>query len=301
MKGVIVVGLLEPVLKHPGHGDQKVHGRRGGAADGANGGMKVSPGNPKLGEEQNIDYDGLYVPLAIPVLDGSAVDTTRIAQYPQEVAQASEEFAHWEGNYATRTASARMMGLETTARGAGLLDGGVESFLAGKTKVDDLDIADQIQAQNRVRHAATLMDAAANGAKQPSLYRGIRLQEGDPLLSAKVGDVIEMPISAFSTGRYDAEAFTTTGRIGDQRPGEGFSRRVLIDVEPGARGQATNSMGPGLGTEVVVQGRFRVVATPAPEVSSIRDPNEPGATMQRLTLQQVGHYDVMAGEWVTYG
>lgn len=281
------------VVKHGSH-DQSSHGNW--ATGSGAGGMKVNPGNPKMGEEQNIDYDGLYVPLGIPVFDGSAVDTARIAQYEQEMSQASDDFGHWDGNFATRTASARMMGMEVSARGAGLLDKDVESFLTGKTGVADLDILDHNVVQSHVRHAAMLTDAAANGATQPALYRGIRLQEGDPLLSAKVGDVIEMPISAFSTGRNDAEAFTTSGRIGDQRPSERFSQRVLMDVEPGARGKATTSMGPGLGTEVVVQGRFRVTATPAPQASSM----EPGATMKRLTLQQVGHYDVMSGEWVSY-
>lgn len=291
---VVVLGDQEPVVKHlPGQHDQQSHGRKGGS------GMRINPGDPSKGEEQHIEYDGLYVPTGIPVLDGSSVDNSRIDNYRPLINAASSEFAYWDGNYATRVVSARIMGIEGgfKPRGEGAGNEAVEEFLAGRRSESTLDPFQRPVAQDRIRSAVMLLDAAGNGKERQQLWRGIRLRDGDPRLSAKVGDEFEMPVTAFATLRADAEPFASQSVIGGLFPHKEHSRPLLIDVEAGARGHSTGPLDTPGGEEILVQGRFRVVAVPEPERLSRERLG--GDYTERLTLRQVAHYDVISGEWVS--
>lgn len=279
---------LTPVLKHPGHGDQKVHGRKGG-------GTKVSPPNPKTGEEQHVMYEGLYVPVMIPTFDGSSVDNYRIEKYPERVAEAAEAFGYWEHNYGIRIASAKMMGLESGFSPKGDVGSKeVSRFLRGEIKdPDTMDTLGVMRSQWGVQNAVVLMDSTAHGAEQPTLYRGIRLKEGDPRLTAKVGDEFEMPVSAFATARQDAEAYAGRVSVSGVEPSKEHSRPVLIEVKAGARGVVAGDLPTG--SEVLSQGRFRV----AEEMVTESFPSALGGdSISRLVLEQVARYDVMRGEWV---
>jgi hypothetical protein len=210
------------------------------------------------------------------------------------VSWAGNDFAYWDSNYATRVVSARIMGLEGGFSPRG--EGGppeVSQFLRGERSVDTLSAGDRLRAQNHVQNAVTLIDAAGNGKKQKQLYRGLRLRDDDPRLSAKVGDEFEMPVSAFATQRDEALAFTRRGPIAGQFPARENSRAMLIDVVPGARGHSTGPISDPRGEEVLVQGRFRVVAKPRRQSDIYEN------VFERLTLKQVAHYDIVTGGWVS--
>jgi hypothetical protein len=274
------------VLKHGSH-NQKDHAGKTGTA--------ITPPNPAKGEDQSVTYRGLYVEVAVPRFDGTGRDDARIQAHPQAMKEAGEAFGYWNDNYSIRVASAHMMGLQGGFSPKGEIgEKYVNAFLRGEVKnAADLDPFDADKATTKIRHAVTLMDATAKGAPQPTLYRGVRLKEDDPRLSAKVGDEFEMPVSAFATGRADAEAFASTGSVSGIGPSAQNSNPVLIEVRSGSRGFRTGDLPNG--GEVLTQGRFRVV-------EDITDEDFParlgGGKIRRLALEQVARYDIMSGQWI---
>lgn len=96
MKGVIVTGLLEPVLKHPGHGDQKVHGRKGGTADSDSETHQVMRG---VAMNLPSDVAARVETLLQPPSDESEIDQhLKVGPILLDQFQRGGGGAHWTGN-----------------------------------------------------------------------------------------------------------------------------------------------------------------------------------------------------------
>ena len=261
---------LRPVLKHGSH-NQKDHAGKG-----------------RTGKTGRIVDDEIQVGDLKAYLPGSE------GEWKQDLDGVSQAFVQWGVNYETRLSSATIMGLEGgfSPRGAGEpspFDQNVESILRNpnKTNIELAPVFVQQKAQAVFKDTTLLMDASTNplpaGTK---LHRGARLLSDDPRLSAKTGDEFEMPLSAFATQPRLPNDFARGRSLapGDQRS-QGLRTGVIFTVEPGARGHVTQSLGDGVGSEVLAQGRFRV---------KDRKVNE---GMVEITLEQVSYYDVRAGDW----
>ena len=234
---------LTPVLKHPGHPDQKVHaGGRGGMP-----GMKLENGR--------MQYDEFDIGLP---------DTPGDNWRRREEAEIS--FRQWGGNHNIRVASARMMGI-------------TEGFSPNGGRCEEISISD-------ASNALYILEGSKRDLGSTKLYRGIRLLDGDPRLTAKRGDEFEMPLSAFSANaelprRFARGASGTTVSSSDKP-----RTSVMITTRGPIRGHESLVPSDFKGGEIIAQGRFRVASNRK---------TEDGVS---LTLEQTSYYDVSIGEWV---
>lgn len=282
---------LRPVLKYDPSQPRAADGKWS-TSGGSSSGLKVVDGK--------IGYNGLEarVPL-VGVSPNDEVAWRSEAETWQALrAVAGEDWCYWNGNYPMRVASARIMGIEGgfAARGEGRGTGTdlqVEAVLRGDVPGSAVFGAGRGRAEARLSKTAVLMDASTSrvGDGQP-LYRGIRLADGDPRLSAKPGDEFVMPLSSFATRPALAQQFLSGAEVAGETSSSDRANPVLITVRPGARGARNGELDPnpvlGLGEEVVSQGRYRVVE------------NMPtlGGSTRNLILEHVAYYDIATGTWV---
>jgi hypothetical protein len=225
------------------------------------------------------------------------------------VEMAFDDFDYWQGNYAIRTVSAQMMGIEgvqsygdevgpqevVRAIDTGAINPG--DFVHYDGDYNDPDRTAQWVVDKVSEHVnATWVLMQASKAAKPStypVYRGLAIGLGHPLLDAKPGDTITFPISAFAPDRLTAKSFGQSG-VEDEIP-------VVLVLEKGARIVANttdvSSVQNGRGgwverpVEFVAQGKFEVVKTqtfPAPKYD-----NE-----FRVTIRQTHYFDIDSGEYV---
>jgi hypothetical protein len=234
---------LTPVLKHPGHPDQKVHaGGRSGMP-----GMKLENGRLQYGEFN----------VGLP-------DTPGDEWRRKEESEIS--FRQWGGNHNIRVASARMMGI-------------TEGFSPKGGRGEEISLTD-------VSNSLYILEGSKRDLGSTKLYRGIRLVDGDPRLTAKRGDEFEMPLSAFAANpelpRRFARGASGTTVSGSDKP----RTSVMITTRGPIRGHESLVPSDFKGGEIIVQGRFRVAN------------NKKTEDGVNLTLEQTAYYDISLGEWV---
>jgi len=200
-------------------------------------------------------------------------------------------FIFWDGNYATRTVSANMMGLPPSRpRGAGGLSEGTLDMIR-TAKYGETGTFDEEAARPLIREGAAMLAATAKERMPMPLYRGLQLEQGDARLSAEFGDEITMPVSAFATTRGIAETFARGTVRPDAEDSTTPRTPVMLTVMSGARGYNTKNGSPS-GDEVVTQGRFRVERNVESRMDGGTEP------IRLIVLRQTAYYDVTLGAWV---
>jgi hypothetical protein len=239
---------LTPTLKHlGGQHDQKTHGKW------ATGlvwyaGNEVAPGV----------YEFHYGDMTFSRSPRYGLDPI--------VDEAMGTWGAWEGNYAMRSISAHMMGIERPpTEGGDMVDARERRAYENgdSTGLGPYDGARQ-RVEDNIYETYALMDRVA--LSEPTtlpLYRGMAVPADSPVLSMKAGDEFMVPLSAFSFDQDLSQGFSQPSRAYPD------DRGMILRLAPGAKG-ASSSMAYAntqiqvrnewitVPDEVVTQGTFKV-------------------------------------------
>jgi len=171
-----------------------------------------------------------------------------------DVAEAAiSTLSTWHGNFAMRSVSAHMMGIERppTAGGENVDEQERHAYESGESEGLDDDSRESVEDQ--IYQTYALMDAVAQSEPTTeTLYRGMAVPSDSPVLGMKAGDEFMIPLSAFTWERDMAQRFSEPeSRLGPAALPDENDRSMMLRLAPGAKGFA------GLG-EVVTQGTFKV-------------------------------------------
>jgi len=228
------------------------------------------------------------------------------------IEMAFDDFDYWQGNYAVRTVSARMMGIEgVQSYGDDVgphevidaIDTGAinpDNFVHYEGDYNDPDrtpkwVMDKVN--EHVNATWVLMQASKRTILHHLVYRGIAVKDDHPLMSAKKGDTISFPISAFSPDFFNARSFSLQEQEGESS--------VVFVLQPGAHvahnHADVSSVKDGdewveRPIETVAQGKFEVVGVKTvPGGGNIFMSPEPTRV---IAIKQTHYFDIDSGEYV---
>lgn len=200
--------------------------------------------------------------------------------------EAKSKFLDWSGNWATRTVSARVMGIE---HGYTPLPNNTfsavqrQALRSGKGDTSDFEVQQEIR-----RASALLVASSGSDTAGQTMHRGIQMKTDDPRYNAKPGDEFETPLSAFSNSPETAVNFARTSDFSEARG----RASVILRVSGESRGVGTGNF---MGKEFLMQGRFRIDSV---EDTTEVDSSGSNLNVRVINLKHVAYYDVMAGKYV---
>jgi hypothetical protein len=195
---------------------------------------------------------------------------------------AFSDFGTWEGNYAMRVATAKMIGLDDQpSLGADALQPEVQKIITTGKSEGAPDWAKE-EAQRFIQQAYTLVGHIGVRAHlaERDLYRGMAVPSSSPVLKAKEGDELEFTLSSFSPFPQTAMNFAETDSKNDSP--------VILFLEKGA---ATAIAPDGYEDEQEIDGEW--VMAPVEEitqgtflVTKVEKVKINGVTVTKISIRQ---------------
>lgn len=134
----------------------------------------------------------------------------------------------------------------------------IEALASGRTVADDVQ-------REIARKIVTLI---ADGAMQPTLYRGVFSRGDDPPPTlGKVGDIIRIPGTTSFSADADVASGFRAGTIvgGGEHTPKGPNHETTFVVEPGARGFRVDALSDFPQAEVITGGAFEITGVTVEE------------------------------------